>query len=67
MQRIDEDPGVGSIDCGDDSGRRFEVADLHPRRELEVDGQTEVGGVVAQPAEPIDRPVLSGSGSWPTT
>ena len=56
VQGVDEDPGVGSSDTGDDIGRRVEVADLHPRRELEVDGQSEVACKVAEASEVVDRP-----------
>ena len=56
VQGVDEDPGVGPTDAGDDRGRGVEVADLHPRRELEVDGQPEVAGEVAEASEVVDRP-----------
>ena len=62
MQRVDEDPGVGPIDGCDDSCRGAEVADLHPRRELEVDGQPEVAGEVTQASEAVDGPVPIGIG-----
>ena len=53
-------PALGRPTAATTAGRGVEVADLHPRRELEVDGQSEVAGVVAQPSEPLDGPVPIG-------
>ena len=54
MQQVDQDPGVGLVRRPQHPGGLAEVRRLGPRRELQVDGEAERPGQLAQLGEPVD-------------
>ena len=67
VQRVDEDAGIRSLDGSQDAHGLGEVGSLGPRRELEVDAESQRRGEVADLSEPFVARSDSGSGSWVMT